>query len=100
MQRCSRIGDHAGAECGFLATSGENLMTKPATVAILTLLFSGAALHAQQPAAIPSPPAAQQTETDEYTRYELLAPETGSFKIYYEVTATPDGATLHFIQIR
>jgi len=29
-----------------------------------------------------------QTEADEYTRYELLAPETSSFKIYYEVTAT------------
>jgi len=26
--------------------------------------------------------AAGQTETDEYTRYELLAPETASFKIY------------------
>src|SRR5260370_4066759 len=33
-----------------------------------------------------------QTETDEYTRYELLAPETASFKIYYEVTATTAGA--------
>ncbi|HYM27184.1 MAG TPA: hypothetical protein VET66_03485, partial [Steroidobacteraceae bacterium] len=42
----------------------------------------------------PEPPAArdgvylatatQQTEADEYTRYELLAPETASFKIYYE----------------
>jgi len=75
-------------------------MTKPATVAILTLLFSGAALHAQQPAAIPAPPAAQQTETDEYTRYELLAPETASFKIYYEVTATTAGATVYFNPIR
>ena len=35
---------------------------------------------------------ALQTETDEYTRYELLSPETASFKIYYEVTATPAGA--------
>lgn len=26
-------------------------------------------------------PTALQTETDEYTRYELLAPETASFKI-------------------
>src|SRR5260370_10777121 len=100
MQRCSQMGRQAGAECGFLARSGENLMTKPATVAILTLLFSGAALHAQQPAAIPAPPAAQQTETDEYTRYELLAPETASFKIYYEVTATTAGATVYFNPIR
>ena len=33
-----------------------------------------------------------QTEADEYTRYELLAPETASFKIYYEVAATTAGA--------
>jgi hypothetical protein len=33
----------------------------------------------------------RKTEADEYTRYELLAPETASFKIYYEVTATSAG---------
>ena len=33
-----------------------------------------------------------QTETDEYTRYELLAPDTTSFTIRYEVTATTPGA--------
>jgi len=40
--------------------------------------------------------AARQTETDEYTRYELLAPETASFKIYYEVTATTAGARFFY----
>ena len=29
-----------------------------------------------------------QTEADTYTRYELLEPGSGKFKIYYEVTAT------------
>lgn len=48
----------------------------------------------------PSPTAAKQTETDEYTRYELLAPETNSFKIYYEVTATTAGARFFFNPIR
>jgi hypothetical protein len=43
---------------------------------------------------------AQQTETDEYTRYELLAPETASFKIYYEVTATSAGARFFYNPIR
>jgi hypothetical protein len=43
---------------------------------------------------------AQQTETDEYTRYELLAPETASFKIYYEVTATTAGARFFYNPIR
>jgi hypothetical protein len=33
-----------------------------------------------------------QTEQDEYTQYELLAPATASFKITYEVTATTPGA--------
>jgi hypothetical protein len=44
--------------------------------------------------------AAGQTETDEYTRYELLAPETASFKIYYEVTATTAGARFYYNPIR
>src|SRR3984885_4990803 len=41
-----------------------------------------------------------QGETDEYTRYELLAPETSSFKIYYEVTATTAGAKYFYNPIR
>ncbi|HEX3602641.1 MAG TPA: hypothetical protein VHU43_01020 [Steroidobacteraceae bacterium] len=41
-----------------------------------------------------------QTETDEYTRYELLAPETASFKIHYEVTATTPGAKFFYNPIR
>ncbi len=43
---------------------------------------------------------AKQTETDEYTRYELLAPETASFKIYYEVTAMTAGAKYFYNPIR
>ena len=42
----------------------------------------------------------EQTETDEYTRYELLAPQTASFKIYYEVTATAAGAKVFYNPIR
>ncbi len=41
-----------------------------------------------------------QTETDEYTRYELLDPATASFKIYYEVTATTAGAKVFYNPIR
>lgn len=41
-----------------------------------------------------------QTETDEYTRYELLAPDTASFRIYYEVTATTAGAKYFYNPIR
>ena len=42
----------------------------------------------------------QQTQTDEYTRYELLAPDTASFRIYYEVTATTAGAKFFYNPIR
>ncbi len=43
---------------------------------------------------------AQYISADTYTRYELLAPETHQFKIYYEVTETRIGARFHFNQIR
>src|SRR2546425_8505203 len=42
----------------------------------------------------------QYISADTYTRYELLAPETHQFKIYYEVTETRPGARFHFNQIR
>jgi hypothetical protein len=44
--------------------------------------------------------AAQQTEEDEYTRYELLAPDTQQFAIVYDVTATAAGARHYFNPIR
>jgi hypothetical protein len=75
-------------------------MTKQIVIVALALLFCSAAVHAQQPAAAPTPPIAAQTEADEYTRYELLAPETASFKIHYEVTATTAGAKVYFNPIR
>src|SRR5437870_8053117 len=42
----------------------------------------------------------QFISADTYTRYELLAPETHQFKIYYEVTEMRVGAQFHFNQIR
>src|SRR4026208_373133 len=43
---------------------------------------------------------ARQTQADDYTRYELLAPGTAKFRILYEVTATTPGATSYFNPIR
>lgn len=54
------------------------------------LLLAGA-LGAQAP---------RQTQSDDYTRYELLAPGSGKFRILYEVTATTPGATEFFNPIR
>ena len=42
----------------------------------------------------------QFVSADTYTRYELLAPESHQFKIYYEVTETRPGAKYHFNAIR
>ena len=41
-----------------------------------------------------------QTQSDDYTRYELLAPGSQSFRIFYDVTATTPGATHYFNAIR
>jgi hypothetical protein len=57
----------------------------------LALVAAGAA-RAQAPRA--------PTQTDEYTRYELLAPETAQFRILYEVTAITPGALYYFNPIR
>src|ERR1700739_5026009 len=59
-----------------------------ATTLLFVILMSGGALQGQYISA------------DTYTRYELLAPETHQFKIYYEVTETRAGARYHFNQIR
>ncbi len=44
--------------------------------------------------------ATTQTETDTYTRYELLAPGSGRFKIIYDVTAATAGAKYYYNPIR
>ncbi len=43
--------------------------------------------------AVSAPAAAQSRAEDEYTRYELLAPETSSFKITFDLAAVTPGAT-------
>lgn len=58
---------------------------------ICTCLLLAAPLAAQAP---------RQTQADDYTRYELLAPGSGKFRILYEVTATTAGATEFFNPIR
>lgn len=56
-------------------------------------LVAASAFSAAEPPATP-------TETDEYTRYELLAPGTAQFHILYEVTASAPGAKDFFNPIR
>ena len=47
-----------------------------------------------------SPAFAQNRAEDTYTRYELLAPESASFRIVYDVTAVSPGARYFFNPIR
>jgi hypothetical protein len=42
----------------------------------------------------------RQTQADDYTRYELLAPESQSFRIFYDVSATTAGARHYFNSLR
>src|SRR6185312_15441218 len=42
----------------------------------------------------------QPQEADGYTRYELLAPGSGKFRILYDITAVRPGATAYFNPIR
>jgi hypothetical protein len=62
----------------------------------LGLACAASAASAQSPPPGPRTP----TQTDEYTRYELLAPETAQFRIFYEVTAITPGAQYYFNPIR
>ena len=89
---------------GFRAIYGRASVSKSLSflLAIIAILLCGASLNAQVPAnsTATAAAAALQKETDEYTRYELLAPDTASFKISYEVTAATAGARVFYNPIR
>jgi hypothetical protein len=63
----------------------------------LGLLALGALLLRSPGAEAQQPP---QTQTDDYTRYELLQPGSAAFRIIYDVSATTTGARYYFNTIR
>ena len=65
----------------------------------LLVLHLPARLAGQGAPAVPASPPAQ-TSAGEYTRYELLAPGSGKFRILYEVWATTPGARYYLNPIR
>jgi hypothetical protein len=69
---------------------------------LLQLSVFGAILlaFAWSASAQPPSPILERHEGDDYTRYELLAPESAQFKISYEVTATRPGDRFYFNVIR
>lgn len=69
-------------------------MAKPLVLLVNTLLFFiliGGPIHAWSQA---------QTQRDSYTRYELLAPESHSFRIIYDVSATTSGNKYYYNTLR
>jgi hypothetical protein len=108
-----RLWHVRAADCRRLVAIGNDKDCAMRTILFVMALSTAAVAQPQ-----PKPPATQpqqrtqqqqhaqprqdpgQTEQDEYTRYELLAPQTASFKIDYEVTATTPGATLFWNPIR
>jgi hypothetical protein len=62
------------------------------------LAFAALCLSIPMAAGAQSPQ--RQTQEDDYTRYELLAPDSAQFRILYEVTATTPGARFFFNAIR
>ena len=76
-------------------------LARISTIGLLTFGVLTGASAAEPPAdGIYLPAATAQSETDEYTRYELLAPDSGKFRITYEVTATTAGARTFYNPIR
>lgn len=68
------------------------LSRRTTTRALALFLFLAVPAYAQTPQ--------RQTQEDDYTRYELLGPDTAQFRILYEVTATTAGAPFFFNAIR
>jgi len=71
---------------------------RPAPVVPPAASVSAASAASSVPAT-PAPPE-RVLEADAYTRYELLGPGSGRFRILYEVTAVDPGATFYFNPIR
>jgi hypothetical protein len=75
-------------------------MRRLTAVSFIAIFFSSGPLASGAQTSSASELTRRQTEADEYTRYELLGPETNSFRIRYEVTATTPGAHFYFNPIR
>ncbi len=71
------------------------LFARPFLAALTVMAALSAGVRGQVPS-----PILESYEGDDYTRYELLAPGSGKFRIVYEVTATTPGARFYFNPLR
>ena len=67
-------------------------------LALASMFCATLAASAAAQSGVPGTPT--QTQADDYTRYELLAPGSARFRILYEVTATTPGTRQFFNPIR
>jgi len=72
----------------------------PAALAWIPIPSCLLGMLAMPQAAFAQAPPPRQTSADDYTRYELLAPESAKFRILYEVSATSPGATHYCNSVR
>jgi hypothetical protein len=99
LGKCRRKQAPSLKRCKIPGGEAEANMRRILLAVISTLWAAGAARGQSAPGAV-AEAVNRQTETDAYTRYELLAPETASFAIRYQVTATAAGAKYYFNPIR
>jgi hypothetical protein len=75
-------------------------LTRRTVLQVSTAALIGLGASWAQPPTATGAAAARQTQSDDYTRYELLDPSSASFRIVYEVTATTPGAKYFWNPIR
>ncbi len=79
-----------------MKTTGTGTRATQTLFAVLPLVaVMASGLRGQAPS-----PILESHEGDDYTRYELLEPGSGKFRIVYEVTATSPGTLAYFNPIR
>jgi len=77
-----------------------DMNSNSASVPLMLTSVLSAALVLMSAPSVAGQAAQRQTQEDDYTRYELLGPDTAQFRILYEVTATTAGAPYFFNAIR
>jgi hypothetical protein len=82
-----------------MKTTGASRIGGRVSIALLAALAALAPLSTGVWAQSPSP-MLESHESDDYTRYDLLAPGSAKFRIVYDVTATTPGARFYFNPIR
>ena len=80
MTKITKVSTRSNQDTGDTRRRPIGFLLRCTSLALTLIAFASVTTHSQN------------RSEDEYTRYELLAPETASFKIVYDVTAVSPGA--------